>query len=267
LARSLTGRRRRVVVTDVARDRLPPTTARLRAGSLDDVAGCDVVLLAVPAAALPATLDALRPRLAARTVVMDVVSTKARATALLPELLPDHPNLLATHPLFGPPSMRRMRSGQRLVVTFTRGERAEAFLAWLHRRYGLEILEVDADDHDRAMAYMQALPFFIARALVSLQVDHLPNVAHRDQLSLPSFEQLERIAEIEHLHTDDMFETCQQSNPYAQAARQQLIDALTRLHDDLASGHLGDTAAPPADPSHLRADAPIDPVVPLPATD
>ncbi|HEV2308903.1 MAG TPA: prephenate dehydrogenase/arogenate dehydrogenase family protein, partial [Acidimicrobiia bacterium] len=91
LARSLAGRRREVIVTDLARDRLPSGTGRLRAGSLDEVARCDVVLLAVPAAALTTTLDDLRPRLAADTVVMDVVSTKSRATALLAELLPDHP--------------------------------------------------------------------------------------------------------------------------------------------------------------------------------
>jgi len=223
------------------------------------------VLLAVPAAALATTLDELRPRLPEQTVVMDVVSTKAQATAQLAVHLPDHPNLLATHPLFGPPSMRRMRSGQRLAVTLVRGERARAFLDWLHRRYGLEIIEVDPDDHDRAMAYMQALPFFIARALVSLEVDHLPHVPNRDRLSLPSFEQLERIAAIEHLHTDDMFETCQQSNPYAQMARQQLIDALTELHDELAQGHVrGDVA--PADPSDLHADAPVEPP-PVPASD
>ena len=244
---------------------MPPDQGRLRAGTFDEVSGCDVVLLAVPAAALTTTLDDLRPRLRGDTVVMDVVSTKTRATALLAELLPDHPNLLATHPLFGPPSMRRIQPGQRLVVTLARGDRARAFLDWLHGRYGLEILEVDADDHDRAMAYMQALPFFIARALVSLQVDHLPHVSNREQLSLPSFEQLERIAAIEHLHTDDMFETCQQSNPYAQMARQQLIDALARLHDELAAGHVSGEVAP-ADPSDLRADAPVDPP-PVPASD
>ena len=160
-----------------------------------------------------------------------------------------------------------MQSGQRLVVTFARGERAGAFLAWLRRKYGLDVVAIDADDHDRAMAYMQALPFFVARALVSLQVDHLPHVPHRDQLSLPSFEQLERIAAIEHLHSDDMFETCQQSNPYAQMARQQLIDALIGLHDELARGHVGGAVAA-ADPADLRAGAPADPpALPLQASD
>ena len=209
---------------------------------------------------------------------MDVVSTKARATTLLTAVLADHPNLLATHPLFGPPSMRRMRPGQRLVITYSRGERARAFTGWLRKRYGLELLKVDADEHDRAMAYMQALPFFIARALVSLQVDHLPHTPNRDKLSLPSFEQLERIAAIEHLHTDDMFETCQQSNPYAHMARQQLIDALASLHDELARGHVTGEVPVLADPSDLRPDEPVprpadrpgpprDPALPLPSSD
>src|SRR5262249_45487500 len=161
---------------------------------------------------------------------MDVVSTKARATELLRTMLPAHPNLLATHPLFGPPSMEQMEAGQRLVVTFEHGERAAAFLHFLHEVFGLDILRLDADEHDRALAYMQSLPFFIARALVSLDILDLPNT---DELSIPSFRKLAEIASIEQHHTHDMFDTSQRSNPYAQDARRAFLKALGELQDEL----------------------------------
>jgi len=201
----------------------------VRAGTLDDVARCDVAVLAVPYAALADVLEELRPRLAPETVVMDVVSTKAAATQLLRRLLPDHPELIASHPLFGPPSMSRIEPGDRLVVTYRRGDRAEAFTSLLASAFGLELIEVAPEDHDRAMAYMQALPFFIARALVRIDI---PEVDQED-LWIPSFEKLATIAEIEQHHTPSMFDTSQRSNPYARAVRQAFLDALAHLQQEL----------------------------------
>jgi hypothetical protein len=48
-------------------------------------------------------------------------------------------------------------------------------------------------------------------------------------------------------------------------AREQLIDALTRLHAELAEGRVSGEVAP-ADPSDLQADAPVEPP-PVPASD
>lgn len=202
----------------------------VRVAPLAEVAGCDVVILAVPFAALSEVLALIRPLLGSTTVVMDVVSTKATVTERLGAELGDHPNLLATHPLFGPPSMTELAPGQRLVVTFQRGERAAAFLAMLRRAFGLEIVEVSPDEHDRAMAYMQSLPFFIARALVDIGLLELPD---KERLGIPSFEKLASIAAIEQHHTHEMFETSQLSNPYARQARLELLDALRRLQKEL----------------------------------
>ena len=47
-----------------------------------------------------------------------------------------------------------------LCATGTTGSRLE-------KELGLEVVSIPPDEHDRAMAYMQSLPFFIARALVS----------------------------------------------------------------------------------------------------
>ena len=239
MARSLAGHGS-VLVADTDRTKLlrpePDSDGdEIRAAELDEVAHCDVVIVAVPAASLERALEALRPLLAEHTVVMDVVSTKVMATGLLTAILGDHPEILATHPLFGPPSMKKMRKGQRLVVTCVRGERAREFLRFLRKHYGLEIHEMSPEDHDRSMAYMQALPFFIARALVDLGFLELD---HRDVLSFPSFEKLAAIAAIEEHHTDAMFDTSQRSNPFAADARRQFIEALEKLNAEIEAGHI-----------------------------
>ena len=162
---------------------------------------------------------------------MDVISTKTEATALLRSGLDDHREVLSTHPLFGPPSMDRMRPGQKLVVTACEGDRAEAFLAFLEESFGLEPVRIAPEEHDEAMAYIQALPFFIARALVRLKI--LDRTER--ELGLPSFEKLATIAEIELHHTPAMFDTSQRSNPYAARVRKEFLDVLTELDRELDS--------------------------------
>ncbi len=111
----------KVLVYDADETKVADAPDGVRPASLDEVAAADAVILAVPFSALAGVLGEIRDVLGRDTVVMDVVSSKQRATALLQEVLPPDANLLATHPLFGPPSMARIEPGLRLVVTAERG--------------------------------------------------------------------------------------------------------------------------------------------------
>lgn len=220
-----------VLVTDIDDGKLPRRANGIRAASVDKVAQTDVVMLAVPFSALAPAIAELRPLLPPETVVMDVVSTKERATEALETALEGHPNVIASHPLFGPPSMKRIEAGHRLVVTYERGPRTADLRKFLKTELGLKMLAMSPEDHDRAMAYMQALPFFIARALDMMDVfDKLP---HKDFLALPSFERLASIAAIEEHHSSEMFDTSQRSNPYAEEARALFLEVVQDLHKRL----------------------------------
>lgn len=229
LAGSLAGHGR-VLVYDNDAGKLRDLPEGVESAALEDVARCDVVVLAVPFFELSDALAQVRDHLPPTSVVMDVVSTKALATEMLESVLGDHGHILATHPLFGPPSMERIQPGHHLVVTLARGARAEALAEFLAREFGLDILHVDPAAHDEAMAYMQALPFFIARALVRLDILGLKD---REVLALPSFEKLATIAAIEEHHTQAMFDTSQRSNPYAATVRRRFLELLTELDEEL----------------------------------
>ena len=161
---------------------------------------------------------------------MDVVSTKTAATRALTEVLADHPNVLATHPLFGPPSVERICEGCRIVITHESGDRSQAFVSFMAERLELDVLRMSSEEHDRAMAYMQSLPFFIARALVHLDI---LKFGDREELAIPSFEKLLTIARIEQAHSREMFETSQLSNPFAANARYQFIEMLLKVDAEL----------------------------------
>ena len=202
----------------------------VESAALVEVAQCDVVVLAVPFSSLEAAIRSVRDHLSSSSVVMDVVSTKQLATDLLQSNLPESVSILATHPLFGPPSMTHVEQGQHLVVTLARGERAEQLVEFLAHEFGLDVFRLDPAKHDESMAYMQALPFFIARALVRLDILGLKD---RELLALPSFEKLATIAAIEQHHTQDMFDTSQRSNLYAAQVRKRFLEVLTELDAEL----------------------------------
>jgi prephenate dehydrogenase len=226
----------KVLVTDADESLLPVDVEGVRAAPLEEVAQADVVVVAVPFLSFEGVVRQLAPHLGPDTVVMDVVSTKERSTHVLENVLADHPNVLATHPLFGPPSMERVEAGHRLVITYQRGERAaalRAFLASGDGGLGLWIHDRTPDEHDETMAYMQALPFFIARALVELDLPH-----DEDVLSIPSYQKLASIAEIEKHHTDEMFDTSQRANPYADEVRRRFLDALLELDRRIRAGEV-----------------------------
>lgn len=237
LATSLVADERRVVAHDADATRVPPG-GEVEPGSLEEVLACDVVFLAVPFPSLAAVLEQVAGRVPPGTVVSDVVSTKARATELLVAALGTEANLVSTHPLFGPPSMRRITPGDRIVITHEQGPLAGEFIEFLGTDLGLVVERVTSNDHDHAMAYMQSLPFFIARALVELDILDLQ---HKEELAIPSFEKLLTIANIETHHTDAMFATSQLSNPFAGAARRQFIEALIRIENELSGS---DVVAP-----------------------
>jgi prephenate dehydrogenase len=203
----------------------------VESASLEEVASCDVVVLAVPFSSLERAIHSVRDHLSPSSVVMDVVSTKQLATELLQSNLPEGVSILATHPLFGPPSMTHVEQGQHLVVTLARGERAEQLVEFLAHEFGLDVFRLDPAKHDESMAYMQALPFFIARALVRLDILDLKD---REALALPSFEKLATIAAIEQHHTQEMFDTSQRSNPHAAAVRRRFLDILEEINAELS---------------------------------
>jgi prephenate dehydrogenase len=143
---------------------------------LDDpqVGPADLAVLAVPAAAVAATLLDAQKRGLAR-VYTDVASVKASPLAEAAELGCDLEGFVAGHPLAG-----RERSGPAAAradlflgrpwalcpTPAASGEAVEAVSA-LARACGAEPLTVDPDEHDRAVALVSHAPHVVAAAMAA----------------------------------------------------------------------------------------------------
>src|SRR5262249_42835666 len=137
----------------------------------DLVRGADFVGIAVPVPRIGEAVAAVRPHLAQGQIVFDVGSVKVEPSAAMAALLGREFPWVATHPLFGPVSLFPGERPQRAVVCPNAlHPGAAAAVAALFRRIGCEVIEQDADAHDRAMAMTHALAFFVAKGMIDVGV-------------------------------------------------------------------------------------------------
>jgi len=208
----------------------------VRAAGLGDAARADVVVLAVPLAALAQVADAIAPLLRPGALVVDVCSLKVRPAEILAERLPAHVGIVGTHPLFGPQSGRDGIAGLRAVVCRVRGGR-DAMVARFLRRLGLDVQRTDAHRHDRQMAYVQGLTHLLSRVVLDMDLPPL------DQTTA-TFGHLMRMVETVRHDSDALFRTIVMDNPYAAEMRNRLRESVLRLTEDPCAAPRGDATAP-----------------------
>ncbi|RAK57898.1 prephenate dehydrogenase/arogenate dehydrogenase family protein [Phenylobacterium deserti] len=197
-----------VVVTDSAADaQARASELGVRFSALEEVARCEIVVVAVPVVAMRAVFEGIAPHLQTGALVIDVGSVKMLPVQWMGELLPPHVNLVATHPLFGPQSARNGLAGLRFVVCPVRGDRHETVAAF-GRSLGLTVTVTTAEEHDREMAYVQALTHLIGRSLVNIGIPD-------EQLKTPSYQHLLELCGLIGADTFELFTAIQTQNPYA----------------------------------------------------
>lgn len=193
-----------------------------RASSPEDlVRGASHVVVAVPVPSLGDALAELRPHLAPSQVVLDVGSVKAGPVAVMAATLGRAVPWVGTHPLFGPVSLLRDDRPLRAVVCPNPAHpEAVAEVSALYARIGCQVLEQDADAHDKSMAWTHALAFFLARGLLDAGV---PTEA---AFAPPSFQAIARTIELVRADAGHLYGVLQRENPYAADARRALREAL-----------------------------------------
>ena len=94
--------------------------------SLDKVCTSDILFLTVPISEMMNCCKKITPYLQPHTVVIDTCSVKVEPVRLMKKYLPKNQPIIATHPLFGPDSVKRFGlKHQKIVVNQVRGTRVQ----------------------------------------------------------------------------------------------------------------------------------------------
>ena len=209
-----------------------------------------LVVPAVPMGAFRGLLESLRPALGAAHTLVDVCSVKHPARRAMQELCGGEVPWVSTHPLFGPMSIALGERPLRVVVCpDTPHPAAVSAVRAAYERMGCTVSEQSSEEHDRAMADTHALAFFVAKGMLELGVGD-------EEVVPPSFRAMAATIDSVRADAGHLFFPIQNQNPFSAGARERLLDALARIHRELADAALRPAAGeaeaqaipPPAQP-------------------
>ncbi len=195
--------------------------------SLEEACAQKIVILCVPISAMPATLERIAPLLAPRTIVADVCSVKEMPARWMQSLLPEHVEILATHPMFGPDSAGKSPAGHKIVLCPVRiaPHRYKRIRQWLAEKQ-LVVIETTPTQHDRKIAVTLSLTHFIGRSLSQFGAAPL-------DIDTEGYRRLLHILGVVNNDTWQLFEDMHRFNPYAREKRQAFMDAMARIDAQL----------------------------------
>lgn len=211
-----------VTVTDFADRRELARDTGVAWGTLEDACAAELVIIAVPAKVMRDVLVKMAVHLKPGTVVVDVASIKTLPAQWMVELLPADVELVATHPLFGPQSAKNGLAGLKLVICPIRGTFHERIATFAADVLGLEVILNTAEEHDKEMAYVQALTHLIGRALVAMKIP-------AEQMQTQSYKNLLGLCELIGQDTWELFHSLQTMNPYAGEVTGRFLEEVNGL--------------------------------------
>lgn len=224
-----------------------PEQVRVRDAG-DAIRGAVMVVPAVPVEAFHDVLTQIRPVLTPAHVVCDVTSVKRGAVASMQAVLGDAVPWVATHPLFGPASIARGERPLRVVVCpDTPHPAAAAAARTLYETIGCRVIDQASADHDRVMADTHALAFFVAKGMLAI------GAGEDEEAVPPSFQAMATTINTVRSDAGHLFYPIQQGNPFAPEARERLLDALGRIHRELAEAATTSTPGSPSTSADTHA--------------
>lgn len=196
--------------------------------TLEQAAACDIVVVAVPVQVMEGVIAAIAPHIRPGALVIDVASVKMLPSAWLAQYIPPHADVVATHPLFGPQSVARGLEGRQFVVCPIRGDR-HLRVAALGEAMGLRVHITTAEEHDREMAYVQALTHLIGRSLVQMGIPD-------ERMKTQTYQHLIDLTGLIGNDSFELFTAIQTLNPFARPVAEDFVarasDLLSTVHHD-----------------------------------
>ncbi len=182
--------------------------------SRDLVENCPMILLAVPMDCFEQVVEDVAPLVPEENFLTDMCSLKERQVEAM--LRHSKCQVCGTHPLFGPGEKDII--GKRVALCPARG--TEWFSWWkaFLDSTGALTAVFTPQEHDRTMAWVQALNHFIILCLgKSLEEDGI-DFKHILELATPSFERQLNIVARLCLQDPELYATIQLGNPYTNTA-------------------------------------------------
>lgn len=172
--------------------------------------GARVILLCVPATAIPELVTALKPHMNPGAILADITSVKELPMQSMEDLW-DGP-VVGTHPLFGPVQAEGLELRVAIVPGRRASEKDTLLVESLFTGFGCRTFRATAREHDMAEAKIQGINFITSAVYFAMTAEDpelLPYVT-------PSFMRRMNATEKQLMDDGALFTWLFEANPYSQ---------------------------------------------------
>lgn len=201
-------------------------TTRIKFSDLEECLSKEIIILSLPVQFIENFLIKNSKIINKKSIVFDVCSVKIKPIELMKKYLPPETQIVGTHPLFGPNSMKDGNKELKIVVTPVRVNNFEKIISFINDKLKLTVIEKTPLEHDKEMAIVQGITHFIARALNEMEIKD-------SEMKTLSYSYLFKMKEILENDSDDLFETIQKENPFGKETRDKFISKLIEINDKI----------------------------------
>lgn len=205
-------------------DSIKPTTlpASIEYVDCESLLSLSTIFIAVPIRKFAETIKKIAPKLGKNTTIIDVCSVKTYPVKIMQQELPAHVGIIATHPLFGPDSIKDNHT-LRMVMHSTRDVH-HCFSFWkdFFATKKISIIEMLPEEHDQLAAKTQSLTHFIGRCLEKMNCTSTP-------IDTNGYKKLLSVMEQTCNDSFELFTDLIQFNPYSREILDKFLQTAQQL--------------------------------------
>jgi prephenate dehydrogenase len=185
------------------------------------------VFVCVPIRDFEGLIKEISPLIAENSLLIDTCSVKVYPIRIMKKHINKNVSILATHPMFGPDSVKNGLAGLGIVFCPIRIEDNSLF-EWYKfwGSFGINVTQVTPEEHDKKIAYTLGLTHFIGRMLSNLNLN-------KDAITTVGFNALLDVVDQTTNDSWQLFYDMQHYNPYSKEMRNNLFSAINKVEKKL----------------------------------
>jgi len=204
-------------------DKNPVDNAEVNEVSIEEALKNDTIFIAVPIRDFEDLVVDISTRIQSGKTIIDVCSVKVFPKKVMIDNLPEKIDIIATHPLFGPDSLKDSGSVMTMEAVKDSFERYNFWKKYFESQ-NIIIEEISADEHDMMAARSQGLTHFVGRVINDFGTN-------QTRIDTEGYKALHKLVNQTCNDSWDLFEDIQNYNPYTEKMISELNGSFKKISE------------------------------------